>query len=81
MAIVAGLALLRSIDAEQSHELRPEFHGIAVDDVEARPRARSDSVIVGLREGRNGKEKREHSESSHRHDLPTLPAVREASLR
>ena len=49
LPIVAGLAFFRSIDAEQSHELGSEFHGIAVDDLEPWLSGPNHSVVIGLR--------------------------------
>ena len=49
LPIVAGLAFLRSIDAEQSHELGSEFHSIAVDDLEPWLSGPDHSVVIGLR--------------------------------
>ena len=64
--VVAGLALLRGVDAEQSYELRAELNGIAIDDLKARPRARSDDVVLGLRMRRNSqKQEKQQGESPH----------------
>jgi hypothetical protein len=46
LPVVAGLALFGRIDAEQPHELRPKLHSIAVDNLEARLRSRSDNGVV-----------------------------------
>jgi hypothetical protein len=63
VAIVAGLALLRSIDAEQSHELGPKLQGIAVDNLEARLRSRSEnSVAICFRMSRGNQYDRKKSE-------------------
>lgn len=57
LAVVTGLTPIGSADTEQSHELQPELHCVAVDDLEAWPRARPDgSVDVGLRMCREGKD-------------------------
>jgi hypothetical protein len=50
LPVVAGLALLRSIDAEQPHELRAELHDIAVYDLKPwLGGGPSHSIVIGLR--------------------------------
>jgi hypothetical protein len=55
LTIIASLALLRCVDAEQPHKLRAKLYGITVYDLEARLCGRSDDgVIVGFRVSRRG---------------------------
>lgn len=44
---------------------------------EAGPRARSDGVIIGLTEGRDGKDEREHRKPYHDEEHVMLPLLRE----
>src|SRR4029077_3212862 len=55
LTIIASLALLRCVDAEQPHKLRAKLYGITVYDLEARLCGRSDDgVVVGFRVSRRG---------------------------
>jgi hypothetical protein len=55
LTIIASLALLRCVDAEQPHKLRAKLYSITVYDLEARLCGRSDdSVVVGFRVSRGG---------------------------
>ena len=46
MTIITALALLRRVDAKQPYELGAELNGIAIYDLEAWLRGRSDNRIV-----------------------------------
>ena len=53
LTIIASLALLRCVDAEQPHKLRAKLYSITVYDLEARLCGRSDDgVVVGFRVSR-----------------------------
>ena len=52
MPIVAGLALIGRIDAEQPHELGAKLYGVTVDNLEARLRWSENGVAICFRMSR-----------------------------
>ena len=63
MAIIAGLLFLGSVDAEQSHELGSEFHGITVHNLESWLSGPNHSVVIGLCASGQGKDKCQETKS------------------
>jgi hypothetical protein len=77
LTIIASLALLRCVDAEQPHKLRAKLYGITVYDLEARLCGRSDDgVVVGFRVSRGGQHegKKWRDQCSSYQPLPISPA-------
>ena len=79
LPIVAGLALLGRVDAEQPHELGAELYGIAVHNLEPGLSGPNHSVIVGLCSRGQGKDKCQETKSPQ--DKPPGLAVHIGSLR
>jgi hypothetical protein len=65
LPVIAGLALLWSIDPEQSHELGAKLNGVAVYDLEPWLSGPNHSVVIGLRVSCGGKYEGKKTETPH----------------